>query len=471
MRFFHHRTTCLLLIILTHSSALGASSSEQVAPVLGEGTTLSFNEAWSRLADENASIRSSEEMVSKAKNERNAARSLYLPSVSIEGSYTRIDDPIVIDLDPIRQTILKLHHLPSSTVPPFVEQVQDEEFGKVTLQGTWTLFTGGKRPAANQAASARLKDAEAQAETTLAETRSALVSRYFGLRLAREVVRVRRELEDAMARHAEEARKIEKAGLIAKAERLHAEVALADARMEARSAESDVLSAQAALRSLLPSPGEVEPTSGLFMTTLSTGLGELQQAVLENQPALRRVDANLSLAQAGARAQKGRFLPDIYVYGKDELYRRDLTLLEPQWAVGVGARLPLFEGGKRVFDHAAARHQVESVEALREQARRDLVSLVEVRYRSLHKAEERFKALEATVELARENERVRAKAFESGMATSLEVTDAQAMLAKARLGRLAAAYDFDVALALLLETVGLSEDFEKYREAGTEVKP
>jgi hypothetical protein len=40
-----------------------------------------------------------------------------------------------------------------------------------------------------------------------------------------------------MARHAEEARKIEKAGLIAKAERLHAEVALADARMEARSAE------------------------------------------------------------------------------------------------------------------------------------------------------------------------------------------------------------------------------------------
>jgi outer membrane protein TolC len=184
MRFFHHRTTCLLLIILTHSSALGASSSEQVAPVLGAGTTLSFKEAWSRLADENASIRSSEEMVSKAKNERNAARSLYLPSVSIEGSYTRIDDPIVIDLDPIRQTILKLHHLPSSTVPPFVEQVQDEEFGKVTLQGTWTLFTGGKRPAANQAASARLKDAEAQAETTLAETRSALVSRYFGLRLA-----------------------------------------------------------------------------------------------------------------------------------------------------------------------------------------------------------------------------------------------------------------------------------------------
>jgi outer membrane protein TolC len=52
------------------------------------------------------------------------------------------------------------------------------------------------------------------------------------------------------------------------------------------------------------------------------------------------------------------------------------------------------------------------------------------------------------------------------MATSLEVTDAQAMLAKARLGRLAAAYDFDVALALLLETVGLSEDFEKVARRG-----
>jgi len=57
------------------------------------------------------------------------------------------------------------------------------------------------------------------------------------------------------------------------------------------------------------------------------------------------------------------------------------------------------------------------------------------------------------------------------MSTSLEVTDAQLMLAKARLGRLAAAYEYDLALARLLEATGQSEKFEDLRKSGTEVKP
>lgn len=432
---------------------------------------LAFEDAWDRLEDENAGLRSARERVEKAKNDRNAARSLYLPTVELEGSYTRIDDPIVIDLDPIRQTILKLHHLPTSAVPPFVERVQGEEFGRVTVTGTWVLFTGGKRPAANMAASARLKDAEAQGATSLAEARSALVERYFGLRLAQEVLAVRRELESAMVKHADEARKIEKAGLIAKAERLHAEVALADAKMETNSAENDVASAEAGLSSVLPQTEGVEPTTKLFMTDLNEDREDFQRALLQRQPILKRVDANLQLAHAGVRAQSGRFLPDIYAFGKDELYRGDLTILDPRWAVGVGAKFSIFEGGKRVFDSASARHQVRSVEALREQAQRDLSALVDVRYQALRKAKDRFTALESTVELAKENDRVRSKAFEAGMATSLEVTDAQLMLAKARLGRLVAAYDYDVALAQLLEASGMSERFETLRKAGTEVRP
>jgi outer membrane protein TolC len=272
-------------------------------------------------------------------------------------------------------------------------------------------------------------------------------------------------------KHADEAHKIEKAGLIAKAERLHAEVALADARMEARSAENDVESAKAGLESLLPQTGDVEPTSTLFMVNLTEEREDFKKALLEHQPILKRVDANLQLAHAGVRAQSGRFMPDIYAFGKDELYRDDLTILDPKWAVGVGAKFSIFEGGKRVFDSAAARHQVKSVESLREQTTRDLTALVDVRYQALLKAKERFTALESTVELARENDRVRTKAFEAGMATSLEVTDAQLMLAKARLGRLAAAYDYDVALAQLLETTGQSEKFEELRKAGTGVRP
>jgi hypothetical protein len=81
---------------------------------------------------------------------------------------------------------------------------------------------------------------------------------------------------------------------------------------------------------------------------------------------------------------------------------------------GRGGEVPPLRGRETGLRPRGGEAPGRIVEALREQARRDLVSLVEVRFRSLHKAEERFKALEATVELARENERVRAKAFRVG---------------------------------------------------------
>jgi outer membrane protein TolC len=396
---------------------------------------------------------------------------MYLPQVDFEASYTRIDDPIVLDLDPIRQVIAKLHRIPETALPSFVEDIQKEKFGRATVTASWVVYTGGKRPAANRAASARLKDAESQHETTQAETRSTLVERYFGLRLAREVLSVRRELQSAMEKHADEARKIETAGLIAKAERLHAEVALADARMEAQSAENDVSSAQAGLESVLPKTRDVEPSSPLFTAKISVDRTKYHEDLLEHQPILKRLDADVNLANAGVQAEYGRFLPDVYVFGKDEIDRSDLTILDPKWAVGVGVKIPIFEGGHRLFDAKAALHQVKSVEAMREQAKRDLGALVDLRLQELKKAQDRFDALESTVELARENDRVRTKAFEAGMSTSLEVTDAQLMLAKARLGRLAAAYDYDVALAHLLEASGQIEKYEELRKAGTEVKP
>jgi outer membrane protein TolC len=470
-------STYMLAALFWTAVASFAGSAPRIAqtvptPITGSPSgDLSFEEAWTRLSLENAGLESSRQLVEKAKNDRNSARILYLPKVDIDASYTRIDEPLIMDLEPIREVIATLHQIPESMIPPFVDEIEKPEFGRVTVSGTWVLFSGGKRPAANKAASARLKDAEAQHATSLAETRSLLVERYFGLRLAREVLSVRRELQAAMERHAEEARKIEKAGLIAKAERLHAEVALADARMEAQSSENDVASAQAGLESVLPQSSDVLPSTALFMVKLTKDQADYQDAFLEHQPILKRLDANVNLAKAGVQAQTGRFMPDIYAFGKDELYRDDLTILDPKWAVGVGVKLPLFEGGQRVFDSAAARHQLKSVEALQEQSKRDLSALVDVRFQEMKKAQDRFTALESTVDLARENERVRTKAFEAGMSTSLEVTDAQLMLAKARLERLAAAYEYDLALARLLEATGQSEKFEELRKAGTEVRP
>ncbi len=62
------------------------------------------------------------------------------------------------------------------------------------------------------------------------------------------------------------------------------------------------------------------------------------------------------------------------------------------------------------------------------------------------KAQDNVKALNATIELSEELVRIRKKSFTEGMATSTEVIDAETMLANVKVARLAAYYEYDVAL-------------------------
>ena len=59
--------------------------------------------------------------------------------------------------------------------------------------------------------------------------------------------------------------------------------------------------------------------------------------------------------------------------------------------------------------------------------------------------------------------RVRTRAFNEGFASSLDVVDAEMALSRVRIERLRAMYDFDVALASLLEVSGGSEKIDEYR--------
>lgn len=127
------------------------------------------------------------------------------------------------------------------------------------------------------------------------------------------------------------------------------------------------------------------------------------------------------------------------------------------------ARWTLFDGLSREKGIVAARERVARVDELTKRARRDVETLVEKKYREARKAQEQAEAFETALSLARENLRVRSRAFEEGVATSLDVVDARNSLARVELGKLAAARDFDVALAELLEAAGQTEQYEALR--------
>lgn len=431
---------------------------------------LTFGEALSRMQSSHESLQAADKQRAELEEERKAARSLYWPKVEAAARYTRIDSPIELDLEPIRGVILALHpQVPPAAIPPFIETFQEERFWRANVQATWPVFTGGKVAAANRAAEARVDDARADKRMTGDALTTELVRRYFGLGLAVSARDVRADVLRGIDEHLREAARLEHEGLISRAERLHASVAQADADRELKRAEQDVEIARAGLANILSLRDTGNPSSPLVMGVAIEPLDQVERTAQQAHPALDVLAAQRTLAGQALKAERGKFLPDVYLFGMRELHEGGLTILDPKWAVGAGVSWTLFDGFERSHKVAAATLQQQRVDDIEQRARRDIAAIVEKRYREMTKAREQFDALEAALELGHENLRVRTRAFEEGLATSLDVVDARLSLSRVELERLAAAYDYDVALASLLEQSGQSDRFEQIVATGRPV--
>ncbi len=94
------------------------------------------------------------------------------------------------------------------------------------------VYTGGKINAANNAAKIKIEETKEQGIQTRNALISELTERYYGLSLALQVVEVRRQVLEGMQHHLEDAKALEANGIIAKSERLYAEMHVAEAERE-----------------------------------------------------------------------------------------------------------------------------------------------------------------------------------------------------------------------------------------------
>lgn len=433
---------------------------------------LTLADAWLQLQRTNPALQAARAEVDRRTAERAATRSLQQPQVDVSATQTWIDQPIVIDLDPIRQVMLKLHPtVPAAGIPPFLTTVQGDTFLKSQVSAVWPIYTGGRITAARRAGVA----GEAEAQAALRQTENALFSdlvrRYYGLQLARAAQATRTVVLTGVEEHLRQAVRLEEEGFVTRADRLHADVARAEARREKQKADRLVEIAGIALGGLLTddSTSALAPASPLFVVTSPLDpVDRFVAGAAAHQPALDNLAARRAQAAEGINAERGRLRPEVYLFGAKELNRGDLTLLDPDWAAGIGVRFSLWDRTDRPSRVRAARALERRVGLLEDDVRRGLRTLVEKTHREVVSAQEQFTTLNATLTLARENLRVRQLAFQEGQATSLEVVDAQLALARVETERAASANDFVVALASLLEACGEPAQFAAYEARAEE---
>ncbi|TWI77330.1 outer membrane protein TolC [Desulfobotulus alkaliphilus] len=435
---------------------------------------LQFEQAFSRMMEENQRLAAARSGIEQKEAEQKAARGLYYPQLQISASWTHMNAPLEVELGALNTRAGQLiHTLHPGPHPPDISaitgslpqhyELQEQSFLKSDLTLSWPVYTGGKITAANRAADVQLELARTSKEALSHQMFSELVRFYYGVRLADAVVQVRREVVQGMEKHLHQAIRLEETGMIALAERLHAQVAVEEARREYKKALRDAKIARTALKSLIACEDDVKPRSPLFFYRNIPDMAVFMEKARKNNPLLLQLHQQEALASAGMQKEKSAYKPDVFLFGTRALITDDLTVLEPEWAAGAGIRFTLFDGFSRSGRVEAAHSVKNQISQLRSQAIRDMETLVESRYQRLMQAIEQIDTLAVSRTFVREYLRVRTRAFEEGFATSLDVVDAELALSKVQITHLQALFDFDLALARLLETTGSISDFEYYR--------
>lgn len=463
-------------------------------------TNLTYEEALSMTLEQSPVVKQSNYLKEQKKQELKAVRGIHYPNIGLSASFVQMSDDIHLDLNPVKDAITPLYEglsnfgvfsgvpnpaggvLPDQMSTQYMrgqyaagleeievgewdQTIQKKQFATVNLTASLPLFTGGKIMAAKKAAQLDVDDAELEGIAKSNQLKSELTERYFGLCLARQAEKVREEVLQAMKDHLSDAEKMKAEGLIANAELLHAKVYFSEAEREFKKAlRTSTITNRALLNTLGDdSENQIYPMSNLFYLDELEPLSYFLEEADKNNPVLQKIESKKSLAEVGVKVENSKYLPSVALMGTYDVWNHDLSPYVPQWVVGVGLKWTIFDGAAREHKRKAAKLKVSQVTEFEQKANKDVQTGIEKYYQELQMSIEQIHELEAAQEFTDEYYRVRQKAFHEGMATSTDVVDANLSMVKVKIEKLQAAYQFDVALAKLLELCGLSDKFSSYQ--------
>mgnify|MGYP003241108025 CR=1 FL=1 len=436
----------ILLIIF-----LGASVSA-TAQIL----SLSFDDALRQMQQGNRSLKIADKGIETARTERDKLNALWYPSLQGAGTFVHLSEKIEVKqplsqfTDPAKDTL--------------AFPLAPRNLTTVGLTAEWIVFSGGKRIRAGKIGNAMIDIARENREQTDATQRVLLAESYFGLRLAQEVVRVRQDTYNSLKRHYENALKLEAAGMIDKAGRLFAQVNMDEAQRSLEASQKETAVLQNALRTLLniTDTCSIQPVSPLFINAVLPAKEEFLQTMQTENYTVNQLQLQSHIAKQQLRIEQSGYLPDIAVFGKQTLYAHGIqSNLVPRTMIGVGFTWNLFDGLAREKRIRQSKIAQQTLSIGQEKAKDDLSVGIDKLYTQMQKAQDNVRALNTTIELSEELVRICKKSFTEGMATSTEVIDSETMLATVRVARLAAYYEYDVALMNLLALCGTPEEFGK----------
>ncbi len=448
--------------------SLLATSAANSAPI-------TFQQAWEILQENNNSLAAERANVERYEHLTSSKSSMNLPSITLGANFTRLDRDVTLSGEQIMQSTGQTLPLPAallSSIGSVTSTISERDIFSSSIRAVWPIFTGGRITAAQNAAEGKKEEAQSQLAMETQARYEDLAKYYFSVVLSKQVLETRYSVEQGLKKHRDNAEKLELQGQIAHVERLQADASLDKAIVERKKAQKNLDIAQSALSEILGQESTVEPDDSLFVNSSLPPMNAFVEQTLNTYPGLDMLDAKEKQASSLINAENGKYYPEVYLYGDYNLYEEDSLMgqMTPDWLVGIGVSVPLLENTGRSDQVKAAHSAVSQVRYLKAQARQDLQVLVKKTYLEAEQALEEVTGLNSNLELAKENLRLRQKAFAQGLSTSVDVVDAELYLASIQTQQYAASFNYLISLNKLLALTSEMDTFDIYKQSSIPLK-
>jgi outer membrane protein TolC len=428
---------------------------------------MSVDSAWKRVEGESSTLAASKSDVSRAKLKVSSSKSMYLPAISVEASYTHLSDVISADSSDISNFMASL---PNPIPFPSKMDVSEKDIFLADLQLLWPLYVGGKIDATREIYKSKMLESQALYEMQKDKVFLKFIKTYYGVVMSRSLYETRVEVQKALQKHFENAKKLKEQGQIARVELLHAEVKLDEAKIETTKAKHQYDISLSALKIMIKS-SEL-PASNFFVYEDIKDEEFYKKSNQENYSAFTILDEKASQGESLVKIKKAAWYPKVFAFGDYNLYKDDSPLMKmvPEWFGGLTFQFTLLNRSDRAQEVQSAKLLKSKAESLKKEAQENLLLLVEKTYNEMLLYRDEYNSLNSSIQLSKENYKLRTIAFREGLSTSLDVIDAQMLLAGAKTKRLNAAYNYVQKISQLSVLSGDMNNFFKIAGASEEIE-
>lgn len=266
-----------------------------------------------------------------------------------------------------------------------------------------------------------------------------------------------------MKTHLDDAKNLEKVGMMTRNDVLKLEVQYSNILYQQIDAENALKLSIVALNNTLGIPLETQTEITSTANLSDYQIDELSKLVSEaivRRPEIKAAESRVRASEAGVTLAQSSWYPQIALYGNYYYSKPNQRILpsrnqfDATWDAGVILNM-------NIWDWLTTKHQTDQAESQLEQAKdgfgliKDGIALeVTQNYLNVNQAKRKIDIAKLNVEQAEENLRVTSEKFRSGYASSSELIDAETALIAAKTNYNTSIVDFELAKAKLDKSLG-----------------